>query len=101
MVSGSGSAMAKSKTRKTKIGHRPETTAAYKKRFLEKLAQEMHHALLRSLPTFPVRRSTIGNATTKNFRRRGKMQLKLASTRSRVRWSSVQSRTVTRRQLRI
>ena len=39
MVSGSGSAMAKTKKRKTKIGHRPETTAAYKKRFLQKLAE--------------------------------------------------------------
>ena len=62
MVSGSGSAMAKTKKRKTKIGHRPETTAAYKKRFLEKLAQG-------NAPRIAAKLANISRPTIYNWKR--------------------------------
>jgi hypothetical protein len=62
MVSDSGSAMAKTKKRKTKIGHGPETTAAYKKRFLEKLAAG-------NAPSIAAKLANISRPTIYNWKR--------------------------------
>jgi hypothetical protein len=53
---------AQTRKRKTKIGHRPETTAAYKKRFLEKLAQG-------NAPRIAAKLANISRPTIYNWKR--------------------------------